>query len=75
MSTSLEDMRAQLDKLRTVRASGQNRLVMRTGEMHREIEYRSDSEISAAIADLESRIAAALKPARRIIYPTVSKGY
>ncbi|MGQ3674015.1 phage head-tail joining protein [Xanthobacter sp. TB0139] len=75
MGTSLEDMRAQLEQLRRQRASGVSRLVVRSPLTQQETEFRSDAEMAAAIADLESRIAAALKPARRIIYPTVSKGY
>lgn len=71
----LEDMRAQLDKLRSLRASGTSRLVVKSPITHQEVEYRSDAELAAAIDDLERRIAAAIRPARRIFYPNVSKGF
>ncbi|WP_029356238.1 hypothetical protein [Bosea sp. 117] len=44
----------QLDKLRAARASG----LRRARFADREVEYRSDRELVAAIADLESRLAA-----------------
>lgn len=68
---TLSEMQDQLVHLRSLRAEG----VRRTKFGDDETEYRSDSELAAAIADLETRIASAMKPARRVIYPRVSKGY
>lgn len=49
----MADLAAQLEALRTARASGLRRVRFND----REIEYRSDKEIVAAMADLERRIA------------------
>ncbi len=68
---TLAEMQEQLEHLRALRAEG----VRKTRFGEDETEYRSDSELAAAIADLESRIAAALNPSRRILYPKTSKGY
>jgi len=68
---TLSEMQDQLAHLRSLRAEG----VRRTKFGDDETEYRSDGELAAAIADLESRITSAMKPARRVLYPRVSKGY
>lgn len=51
---SLSDLHARLEALRATRAGGA--LKIREGE--REVTYRSDAELAAAIADLERQIAA-----------------
>lgn len=68
---SITEMQQQLEKLLKVRARGTRKV--RFGED--EVEYRSNSELAAAIADLERRIAMAASPSRRLVYPKVSKGY
>ncbi len=68
---SITEMQQQLEKLRNVRAKGTRKV--RFGDD--EVEYRSDSELAAAIADLERRIAMTVNPSRRLIYPKTSKGY
>ncbi|ABS14502.1 MULTISPECIES: phage head-tail joining protein [Brucella] len=68
---NVTEMQQQLANLRALRAEG----VRKTRFGDDETEYRSDAELAAAIADLETRIATALKPSRRLIYPRVSKGY
>ncbi|KAB0572623.1 phage head-tail joining protein [Brucella pituitosa] len=68
---NVTEMQQQLANLRALRAEG----VRKTRFGDDETEYRSDAELAAAIADLETRIVAALKPSRRLIYPRVSKGY
>lgn len=68
---SIEHLRAQLAELRELRASG----IRRSRFGQDETEFRADAELAAAIDDLERRLAAAMRPARRIIYPLVSKGY
>ena len=68
---TLAEMQEQLADLRALRAEG----VRKTRFGEDETEYRSDSELAAAIADLERRIAAETKPSRRLVYPRTSKGY
>lgn len=68
---TLAEMQAQLASLQNLRAKGVRR--SRFGDD--EVEFRSDSELAAAIADLEARIAAEQRPSRRLIYPRTSKGY
>jgi len=48
------DLQQRLEKLREIRASGERRV--RIG--NEEVEFRSDSELRAAISDLERQIAA-----------------
>ncbi|WP_428032793.1 phage head-tail joining protein [Ancylobacter sp.] len=64
---SLED---RLAKLRSARAEGIRRLRYSDG---REVEYRTDSELAAAIADVERQIAGANAPAK-VVYLATSKG-
>lgn len=69
--TTVSEMQDQLANLRALRAEG----VRKTRFGEDETEFRSDAELAAAIADLESRIAGELKPSRRIFNPVCSKGY
>ncbi len=69
--TTTAEMELQLAELRELRAEGVRRAQF--GEDH--VEYRSDAELAAAIADLEYRLSLLTKPTARIIYPRVSKGY
>ncbi|GLK73181.1 hypothetical protein KHC23_18800 [Ancylobacter dichloromethanicus] len=64
---SLED---RLAKLRKMRADGVRRLRYTDGK---EVEYRTDSELAAAIADVERQIAGANAPAK-VVYLATSKG-
>lgn len=64
---SLED---RLAKLRSARADGVRRVRYSDG---REVEYRADSELAAAIADVERQIAGANAPAK-VVYLATSKG-
>ncbi|SCW56511.1 phage head-tail joining protein [Ancylobacter rudongensis] len=64
---SLED---RLARLRSVRADGVRRLRYTDGK---EVEYRTDSELAAAIADVERQIAGANAPAK-VVYLATSKG-
>ncbi len=59
MAATIEEMQAQLDSLRAARAGGEKRIRFRGPETEREVEYKSDAEMAAAIADLEGRINAA----------------
>lgn len=60
----------RLEDLRKLRAEGVRRLQYSDG---REVEYRTDSEIAAAIADIERQIAGANAPAK-VVYFSTSKG-
>lgn len=64
----LQDWR---DRLKDARYSGVRRVRDSNGE---EVEYRSDSELSRALASLESEIAGLSAPRPSIIYPLTSKG-
>mgnify|MGYP002619892389 CR=1 FL=1 len=67
---TVQDITARLEALRATRASGQRK--MKHGD--REIEYRSDAEIAAAIADLERQLADAVRPRPKNIVFTMNKG-
>lgn len=56
---TLSELEAFRDGLLEARASGLSRLSIRSPVTSREIEYRSDAELAAAIADIERRIAQA----------------
>lgn len=64
-----EELEAQLDKLRNIRAQGTRKIEYANGS----VEYRSDAELAAAIADLERRIAGSSTPLR-VSYLSGSKG-
>lgn len=60
----------RLEALRELRAGGEARVRLSDG---REVQYRTDAEIAAAIADIERQIAGAGAPAK-VIYLATSKG-
>jgi hypothetical protein len=64
------ELEAQLRALREARASGARRVVIEVEGVRREVEYRSDSELRAALADLEHRLATP----RRVVTISPSKG-
>lgn len=65
-----DSLEERLAKLRSLRAEGVRSLRYSDGK---EIEYRSDAEIAAAIADLERQIAGANAPAK-VVYLATGKG-
>ena len=70
MAETLEALQAQLDVLRDARATG-----IRTVEYDgRRVEYRSDSELAAAISDVERRAAALRSSPVKTIYFVGGKG-
>lgn len=70
--TDLSTMTEQLQELRAARASGVRRAEFRD----RTVEYRSDTELTAAIRDLEARIAAAQgQPTVSIIRPRSARNW
>ena len=64
----------QLEALREARATGARVVRTRTGGVEKLIEYKTDAEMAAAIADLERRIAAEARPPVRVTYIRSSKG-
>jgi hypothetical protein len=71
---SIELLQLQLEKLRTARASGARKVEMRSADSTRMVEYKTDSEMMAAIADLERRIATWGLPRVRTVQLFTSKG-
>lgn len=49
-------LQAQLDELRKARASGARSVEYDSGFDRRRVEFKSDAELAAAIADLERRL-------------------
>lgn len=66
----MTDLQAQLTALREARASGARRIRVKVEGVEREVEYRSDAELRAAIADIEHRLATP----SRIVKISPSKG-
>jgi len=59
MAATVEQLQAQLDSLRAVRAGGEKRVRYRGPNSEQEVEYKTDAELAAAIFDLERQINAA----------------
>lgn len=71
----LATLQAQLEELRAKRASGVSRISFVSPVTSRSMEYRSDGELAAAIADIERQIAAhTASAAPKIVYFNTSKG-
>ncbi len=68
--TDITEMQAQLDALRKARASGARKIEYDTYS----VEYKSDSEMAAAIADLERRINTSSGQPVRHVHFLSSKG-
>jgi len=51
------ELQAELDALRSARASGVREVEIQTGANRRRVAYRTDAELAAAVADLERQIA------------------
>ena len=70
--TDLTTLATQLEELRAARASGVRRVEFRD----RIVEYRTDTELAAAIRDLETRIAAAQgQPVVSVIRPRSARNW
>jgi hypothetical protein len=66
----LATLQTELDALKAARRGAELRIKYQGPNGMREVEYKSDSELAAAIAATESEIAALSNPtAPRIIYP------
>lgn len=57
MARAIEDIRADLDALRSARASGARRIVTHTGGVRKEVEFKTDAEMRDAILGLERELA------------------
>lgn len=68
--TDAATLQDRLDALRAIRAQGQRRV--RYGEKY-EVEFRTDAELAAAIADLERQLAGA-SASPKVVYFQSSKG-
>jgi hypothetical protein len=71
---TLEELQAQLEALQGVRSTGIARAEFSSGESRRVQEFKSDTELAAAIADLERRIAAFTQPRITTVRFSYSKG-
>jgi hypothetical protein len=77
MANHLATLNEQLAELKAARASGARRVRFRSGDGEREVEFRMDSELVAAIGALEREIAG-LEAARarpRIVYVHTERGW
>lgn len=73
--TVLSDLQAQLESLRSARASGTRSVEYASSNgVKKRVEYRSDSELAAAIADVERRIAVLTGPRITSVRFQTSKG-
>jgi hypothetical protein len=68
--SDLAQLTSRLEALRAARASGLRKI--KHGE--REVEYRSDSELAAAIADLERQVSALTAPRIKTVVFTPKRG-
>jgi ribosomal protein L29 len=74
--TSLVELEAQLERLRKARASGVRRVEFASGNgSSRSVEYKSDDELAAAIADIERRLAGLRGQRVHTIKLSNSKGF
>lgn len=71
---TLAELQAQLSKLRNARATGAARVEFVSGETRRVVEYKSDADLAAAIADVERRLAALSRQPVTTIRFSYSKG-
>lgn len=58
MADDLATLTAQRSRLLEIRAKGLRAYEIDTGNGRRRLEYRSDEEVAAALADIDRRIAA-----------------
>lgn len=71
---TLEDLQAQRAALVTVRNSGVLRTTFRDGGTERTTQFKSDSEMAAAIAAIDREIAGLQGPRVTTFLPYFSKG-
>ncbi|KZY30540.1 hypothetical protein A3731_00735 [Roseovarius sp. HI0049] len=76
MTETRETLEADLVALRRARASGAREVEFDGGRngTRRRVQYRSDSELASAIADVERRLAALTRQPVKVTYVTATKG-
>jgi hypothetical protein len=72
--TTQADLEAQRAELVSARASGELRVIFHSGGTRREVEYRSVSQIEAAIAAIDREIAGLQGRRVNTFLPSFSKG-
>lgn len=72
---SIELLQQQLETLRNARASGVRKVEVRSADSTRMVEYKSDAEMTGAIAELERRLATWGRPPVRSVQFFTSKGF
>jgi|GEM_PF-629823 hypothetical protein len=72
---SIEDLNSQRAALVAARSSGTLRTVFVSGGTRREVEYKSDQEMAAAIAAIDREIAALSGTKPRRFLPTFTDGF
>ena len=76
MTMTRDEMLVLLAKLKTVRRTGTLEVRYTDGNVSREVRYRSDKELAAAIRDLEGEIAGLDgKPGVSAVYVRSEKGW
>jgi hypothetical protein len=74
MADDLATLSAQRDRLIEIRTKGVRSYEIASGSGSRRLEYRSDAEVAAALADVERRIAALQGRRVSTVYINASKG-
>ena len=69
------ELQAQWEALQEARASGARRIVTQTGGVRKEIEYKTDAEMAAALAALERQMAAFSARPFHTVRIAASKGF
>lgn len=71
----LAELQDQWAALQAARASGVLRVVTQTGGVRKEVQYRSDTELAAAIGALERQMAALSGAPVHTVRVAASKGF
>lgn len=74
MADDLASLTEQRARLLEIRAKGVRSYEIESGSSRRRLEYRSDEEVAAAVADLDRRIAALQGRRVSTVYINASKG-
>jgi hypothetical protein len=75
MAEPIAEMRTHLSALLAARSNGARRMTYTANGVERTVEYRTDSELRTAIADLENRIAQGEGRSARVHIITSHKGW
>ena len=72
---NLDALKARLNDLLSLRFSGESEILTRTLDAEERVRFKSDSELSAAIADCERRIAQLEGGRIKTVRIVASKGF